>query len=393
MSKKLLAGLILASVGIFSAAYVVLAADGFNYINVDSCEQVGKNININRSGKNYTLTSACRDAGYGYRNYVMTCASKTQYKVEWTEGCTPVTPPSPPVVKDTEAPKVYVSKVDSSYKLGDVFSTDFDATDNVKVTKMIVYRDGVKVKEVGSDELHYSYVTNKLGTVNFRVYAYDAAGNVGTNSISIYVTNNTDTVAPTVSLTSDKKIYTEGNRVYLTANASDNVSVQRIEMLGETEKVLRTCYNTSVCTADEIITFSAPANINWGIADYIVRVYDSAGNVGYGHLTVEVNRKVANNLSINNPISLFNENGVSWIKISGDAYADSGVSSIEIYLGVDNTKNSQPLVKKCNFNGSDKNASCVLTFPRSLYHGGFFWARMTAKNGSTKDSGLTYYNY
>ena len=101
LKKILLSGLVLA--GVFAVGYVVLAADGSNYVDVNSCTQVGKDIRINRGGQNYTLTSSCRDAGHGYRDYQMTCVSNKQYKVEWTEGCTPVKPPTP---KDTEAPKV-----------------------------------------------------------------------------------------------------------------------------------------------------------------------------------------------------------------------------------------------------------------------------------------------
>lgn len=303
LKKILVSSLVL--VGVFSVAYAVFAADGSNYVDVNSCTQVGKDIRISRDGQKYTLTSSCRNAGHGYRDYKMTCVSNSQYKVEWTEGCVPAKPPTPvkpPVVKDI--------------------------------------------------------------------------------------------INPSVTLTTNKKSYIEGEIAYITATASDNVRVKKINVYNEAGTLLRTCSYVNTCTGTDLITFNAPTGINWGITGFSARAYDEAGNEGYKYLDVEVNRKiVSNNLSISAPISLFNENGVSWIRIAGNAYADAGVSSVEIYLGTDNTKYSQPLVKKCTFNGSDKNAACVLSFPRSLYHGGFYWARVIAKDGSAKDSDLTYYNY
>jgi hypothetical protein len=389
LKKILLSGLVLA--GVFAVGYVVLAADGSNYVDVNSCTQVGKDIRINRGGQNYTLTSSCRDAGHGYRDYQMTCVSNKQYKVEWTEGCTPVKPPTP---KDTEAPKVIFGQLNSTYQINETMNVYVSATDNTKVTRLVLYRDGVKVKETNTASMSYAFSTNKVGVVNFYAYAYDAAGNVGYKSLSTTAVNNVDTIAPIVTLTTDKKSYVEGDTAYVTASATDNVKVTRIEIYNEVGSLLKTCNYTNYCVATDVIKFNAPANINWGITGFSARAYDEMGNIGYKGIDVEVNRKVVNNnFSINAPISLFNENGVSWIKIEGNAYADVGVSSVEIYLGTSDTKYSQPLVKKCNYSGNDKSVSCVLSFPRSLYHGGFYWARAIAKDGSTKDSDLTYYNY
>ena len=297
MFKKILAVSVILT-GVFAVSYAVFASTGSNFVKVDSCEQVGKDIRISRGGKSYVLTSTCRDAGHGFRDYKMTCVSRKEYKVEWTENCKPLPPPPPK-----------------------------------------------------------------------------------------------DTVSPSLDLVSDKKSYYDGDTVYLTATANDNVKVKKIEIYGETGNLLRTCDYVGVCKTNTIIKFSAPNNINWGITGYSARAYDEAGNSTFKRIDVEVNRYPIYNLSVNGFSSTYDDNGVIWVKIGADAYADRGVSSVEIYLSGDSVKYRQSLVKKCNFNGGDRNVSCSLSFPRSIYSAGYYWVKVIDRDGRTKDSDLIRYSY
>lgn len=81
-SVWLLAALVIAfSPKIASAA---LPEVGWNPVNVTKCVQVGKDISITRTdGGSDTLTTGCRDAGNGLKDYTMVCLSETQYRVDW----------------------------------------------------------------------------------------------------------------------------------------------------------------------------------------------------------------------------------------------------------------------------------------------------------------------
>ena len=90
MNKKIawLSGIsALAVIGIASMAHAVTVEPGTNKVSVYSCTQVGNDIKIRRSSSEseYVLTSTCRDAGHGMRQYSMSCNSNKEYKVSWTE--------------------------------------------------------------------------------------------------------------------------------------------------------------------------------------------------------------------------------------------------------------------------------------------------------------------
>ena len=394
MFKKILVGS-LAAVGVFAVAYATLAADNSNYVNVSACTQVGSDIQVTRSGKTYTLTSTCRDAGHGYRQYQMSCTSQTQYKVSWTENCTPAKP------KDTTTPSASVSTNKSEYDRGATINVTVGASDNVKVTKLELYRDDNKVKEENnSTGFSYSYQANYTGSIQFKVRAYDAAGNVGTNSVTVRVReNNYDSTSPSLDLTSNRSSYEVGNTVYLTARASDNHGIKKISIYNENDDLLRTCEWTNVCETSEYLRSSDYYN-SWRDRNYYARAYDENGNSAYDNLSVTVYRDYDYNyddddnrdLSISVPISTYNESGVTWIKINANAYADEGLNKIEIYVGDENRKSSTSLMKRCEY-GSDRNAYCTLNFPRGLYHSGYYYARVTDDDGRTRETDLNYFNY
>ena len=64
--------------GVFAVSGAAKAES--NTFTVTSCEQVGGDIRISRNnGPKYVLTSSCRDAGHGKRQYKMSCVSSTKY--------------------------------------------------------------------------------------------------------------------------------------------------------------------------------------------------------------------------------------------------------------------------------------------------------------------------
>ncbi len=106
-----------------------------------------------------------------------------------------------------------------------------NASDNINVTKVEFYVDGNLVSTDTASPYAASWNTAGL-TANsahtLLVKAYDAANNVGTSTVNVTIT---DTTAPTVSITSPVNGGTvaRNTNVTITANASDNVGVAKVE--------------------------------------------------------------------------------------------------------------------------------------------------------------------
>ncbi|GGL97486.1 Ig-like domain-containing protein [Deinococcus aerophilus] len=103
------------------------------------------------------------------------------------------------------------------------------ASDNVAVTKVTFYRGNT---EIGSDTtapytLSAAVTAADNGTVGYRAVATDAAGNSAESSASVIV--DIDVIKPTVSLMAAPTTVTTAGNVTLTANASDNVGVTKVD--------------------------------------------------------------------------------------------------------------------------------------------------------------------
>lgn len=101
-SVWLLAALVIVFAPKMSSA--ALPEVGWNPVNVAKCVQVGKDISIIRlsDGVSDTLTTACRDAGNGLKDYTMTCLSDTQYRVDWKPCSSTSKPAVMPTCSDTD---------------------------------------------------------------------------------------------------------------------------------------------------------------------------------------------------------------------------------------------------------------------------------------------------
>jgi hypothetical protein len=149
------------------------------------------------------------------------------------------------------------------------------ASDNVGVTRVEFY-DGASL--LGTDTTApYSLAWNTAGVAvgghTLTARAYDAVGNVGT-SASVSVTVSNDTTAPTVSLTfpAPNATLTIRETYTLTATASDNVGVTRVEFFLDGGMLLGS-------------DSTAPYSLSWynnttvGVHTLSAKAYDAAGNV------------------------------------------------------------------------------------------------------------------
>lgn len=98
-----------------------------------------------------------------------------------------VSPTPPPPATDTTAPVAKISSPAAGAKVSGKVSISASATDNVGVTKMLLYIDGKLVRSVTTASLAYSWSTQKVATGlhTILIEAYDSAGNKGTTSIQV----------------------------------------------------------------------------------------------------------------------------------------------------------------------------------------------------------------
>src|SRR5262249_56334881 len=110
-----------------------------------------------------------------------------------------------------------------------------------------------------------------IGAPSWTAKAFDAAGN-STPSAAVVLTVNIDTVAPTVSITSPAATtYTAAQTVTITATASDNVGVTRVEFYDGTT------LKSTATTAPYTFAWAFTGTDN-GAHSWTAKAYDAAGN-------------------------------------------------------------------------------------------------------------------
>ena len=184
------------------------------------------------------------------------------------------------VVTDNAAPIVSLSAPVSGsiYSTAQTIVIKAIASDNVGVAKVEFY-DGATL--LGADTTSpYSYswpiVAANNGSHTLTAKAYDAAGNPAVSiavAVTVNISNPGDTVAPTVGITAPTADSTVNVVTNITAIATDNVSVAKVEfyvdgaLLGtDTASPYSYAWNTS-----------ASAN---GTHSLSAKAYDTVGNVG-----------------------------------------------------------------------------------------------------------------
>ncbi|MCM0083348.1 Ig-like domain-containing protein [Geomonas sp. Red32] len=184
------------------------------------------------------------------------------------------------VVKDTTAPSATISAPASGATVSGTATITASATDNIGVTKIEIYENGV-LKTAGSvSPLTYSWNTTAEanGTATLTAKAYDAAGNAGTSSsVSVTINNGStataDTTAPSVSITSPASGSTVSGTASVTASASDNVGVTKVEFY------LDGALKSTSTAAPYSYSWGSTATPN-GSHTLSAKAYDAAGNAG-----------------------------------------------------------------------------------------------------------------
>lgn len=179
---------------------------------------------------------------------------------------------------DATAPSAYLSSPAVGATVSGVVTVSGDATDNVGVTRLELRVDGVLVASANAASISYAWDT-RLGADGARVLelrAYDAAGNTGSATRSVNVSNAAvaDTTAPSAVITSPANgSRLSGKTVSISVRATDNVGVAKIDLYIDGR-----LFGTSA---------TASATFNWNTSKAAAGAHtlqamatDAAGNTG-----------------------------------------------------------------------------------------------------------------
>jgi len=233
------------------------------------------------------------------------------------------------VNNDKTAPTVSIASPTTSATVSGTINVTGTAADNVGVTKVQLFVDGVAGVYGTASPFSFSWntstATNAVHTIT--VKAYDAAGNVGSAAVSLTVKNSStaDTTAPVISILSPLKGATVSGTLSVQGTATDNVGVKTIQFYADSTLV------SSIATSPFAFTWNSTAVAN-GLHTLTLKAYDAANNVGSASVTVNVynSDKTAPVVSIVSPTTGATVSGT--IAVTGSAADNVGVTKVQLFV-------------------------------------------------------------
>jgi len=189
---------------------------------------------------------------------------------------------------DTVAPTASITSPANNAVVSGVVNVTATANDNVGVTRVEFSVDGslAATKTTAPWTFSWNAASAATGPHTLAVVAYDAAGNQGGSAITVTIAPTADTTPPTAGITFPFNNSTVSGIVTVTATASDNVGVTRVEF--------------SVDGSLAATKTAAPWTFSWdatkvagGSHTLQVTAYDAAGNKASSTVTVTVAGLVA----------------------------------------------------------------------------------------------------
>lgn len=227
------------------------------------------------------------------------------------------------VTVDNEAPTTVVLSPAAAAPVKGTISVSGTAADNIAVSKVELFVDGVSQAQSASSPYNFNWNTNSASSGSHALLfkSYDAAGNIGT-SASVNVT--VDNKLPVVSISTPADGASVRGTVTVTAIASDNVGLSKVELY--LDGVLHTTLGSAPYTLSWNSTLISDGNHAW-----LAKAYDTAGNVtNSAAVTVMVD-----NIDTEAPsVSLSGVgNALSGtVTLNASASDNTGVSRVDYYL-------------------------------------------------------------
>ena len=181
-----------------------------------------------------------------------------------------------PAAADIEAPAVTIDHdAPATLHPGQTVNFAVTATDNVGVTSTQFTINGQRVGLNADGTAAYTF--NQAGVYKIVATAFDKAGNIGMQTITLHVVGQ-DVAAPVVSIGTDANgTVLSGQTVTFTVNATDNVGVADRWLTVNGEEIpLDSSYRAQY-------TFTAP-----GAYVVVATATDNSGNIGMQTITITV---------------------------------------------------------------------------------------------------------
>lgn len=195
---------------------------------------------------------------------------------------------------DAQPPTVSISAPVAGATVSGTVALTATATDDVGVTAIDFYLDGSAIGSASGSQYTMNWNTSGVANGNHTLvaHAYDARGNVGISAgVTITVSNSgADTQAPTVTITAPAGGAAVSGNVAVTAAASDNVGVTRVELYVDASLA-------GSATASPYSFSWNSTNATNGAHALTAKAYDAAGNVG---------TSAAIGVTVGNPLALAN---------------------------------------------------------------------------------------
>lgn len=132
-------------------------------------------------------------------------------------------------VSESVPPSVSITSPGNNSKVSNAILISASASDNVGVTKVEFYLDGILKATQAAEPFQYSWNTlaGATGVHTVTAKAYDAAGNAGASTVSVNVVN--DLTPPSVLAVIPPQGGSASGVVTITADASDDVGISLVE--------------------------------------------------------------------------------------------------------------------------------------------------------------------
>lgn len=183
---------------------------------------------------------------------------------------------------DTTPPTVSVSSPAAGSTLSGTASVSVNASDNVAISKVELRIDGTLYATATASPYSFFWDTTKFanGSHVLLATAYDTSNNVSAASSTITVFNQSDTIAPTVTISSPANGSTVSKKAVISGSALDNISVKSMEVY--IDGVLK----ASSTSGSISYTWNINRNVKAGAHTITLKAYDDAGNIGQSSISV-----------------------------------------------------------------------------------------------------------
>jgi uncharacterized delta-60 repeat protein len=234
-------------------------------------------------------------------------------------------------IPDTTPPTISLSSDASNVVTASTIKLTATAADNVGVTKVVFFEGTTKIGEDLSApfEQNVDFLITDNGSKTYTAKALDAANNATSSDpigVVVNIPPGPDIVPPTISLSSDTNNVKTASTIKLTAAATDNVGVNKVEFFDGATKL----GEDSSAPYEQSVDLTATNN---GTKSYTSKAFDAANNSASSDpvtVTIAIDAQ-APKVTLNTPKTTITT--VGQIIVTADASDDIGVTRVEFYRG------------------------------------------------------------